>query len=274
MVGRHHFLMVDKMTGSASSPSVTTAILCLASTVTPSAFGGRSEKHFKIPAWCLQNCPCLPASHVQIPTEMSTSYFSSLFSLGTKYVNAVTLVILSVFFKRACKRSLGAWGERIAYGPGQVRFQLKILKPILPFLFIFYRGSNHNFRTTTFYLLNNFFDISFHFIFHCSLLSFLTANTYNQRSVVSALLATTTRYAMTASRDYVKSTLCLRLFLVYASRLLLRHSSASHCRMHVWNGNMLPGGVIGVFHWRNPSDRTMALGSIQRLTKMSTRNIS
>jgi hypothetical protein len=36
----------------------------------------------------------------------------------------------------------------------------------------------------------------------------------------------------------------------------------------------IPGGVIGIFHWHNPSDRTMALGSIQPLTKVSTRSIS
>ena len=32
-------------------------------------------------------------------------------------------------------------------------------------------------------------------------------------------------------------------------------------------------GVIGIFHWHNPSDRTMTLGSTQPLTEMSTRNI-
>jgi hypothetical protein len=32
-------------------------------------------------------------------------------------------------------------------------------------------------------------------------------------------------------------------------------------------------GSIGIFHWHNLSDRTMALGSIQRLTEMSTRSI-
>jgi hypothetical protein len=35
-----------------------------------------------------------------------------------------------------------------------------------------------------------------------------------------------------------------------------------------------PDGVIGIFHWHNPSGRTMALGSTQPLTEMSTRNIS
>jgi hypothetical protein len=35
-----------------------------------------------------------------------------------------------------------------------------------------------------------------------------------------------------------------------------------------------PDGVIGFFHWRNPSGRTKALGSTQPLTEMSTRSIS
>ena len=36
----------------------------------------------------------------------------------------------------------------------------------------------------------------------------------------------------------------------------------------------IPDGVIGIFHWHNPSNRTMALGSTQPLTDMSTRSIS
>jgi hypothetical protein len=36
----------------------------------------------------------------------------------------------------------------------------------------------------------------------------------------------------------------------------------------------IPDGVIGIFHWHKPSDRTMALGSTQPLTEMSTRSIS
>ena len=35
----------------------------------------------------------------------------------------------------------------------------------------------------------------------------------------------------------------------------------------------IPDGVIGIFHSHNPSDRTMALGSTQPLTEMSTRSI-
>jgi hypothetical protein len=36
----------------------------------------------------------------------------------------------------------------------------------------------------------------------------------------------------------------------------------------------LPDEVIGFFNWHNPSIRTMALGSTQPLTEMSTRNLS
>jgi hypothetical protein len=35
-----------------------------------------------------------------------------------------------------------------------------------------------------------------------------------------------------------------------------------------------PRWCNGIFHWHNPSDRTMALGSTQPLTEMSTRSIS
>jgi len=33
-------------------------------------------------------------------------------------------------------------------------------------------------------------------------------------------------------------------------------------------------GVIGIFHWHNPSGHTMALGSTQSLKEMSIMNIS
>ena len=36
----------------------------------------------------------------------------------------------------------------------------------------------------------------------------------------------------------------------------------------------IPDGVIGIIHWYNPSDRTMALRSTKPLSEMSTRSIS
>jgi hypothetical protein len=42
---------------------------------------------------------------------------------------------------------------------------------------------------------------------------------------------------------------------------------------YVFSGS-ITDGLIGSFHWHNPSGRTMALESTQPLTKMSTRTIS
>ena len=36
----------------------------------------------------------------------------------------------------------------------------------------------------------------------------------------------------------------------------------------------IPDGVIGIFHWHNPSSHTMSVGLTQPLTEMSTMNIS
>ena len=37
---------------------------------------------------------------------------------------------------------------------------------------------------------------------------------------------------------------------------------------------LISDGVIGIFHWHNPSGHTVALGLTQPLTEMSTKNIS
>jgi hypothetical protein len=47
-----------------------------------------------------------------------------------------------------------------------------------------------------------------------------------------------------------------------------------HCATNRNVAGLIPDGVIGIFHRHNPSGRTMALGSTQPLTEMSTRNIS
>jgi hypothetical protein len=47
-----------------------------------------------------------------------------------------------------------------------------------------------------------------------------------------------------------------------------------HCATSRKVAGSIPDGVTGIFHWHNPSGRTMALGSTQPLTEMSTRNIS
>jgi hypothetical protein len=47
-----------------------------------------------------------------------------------------------------------------------------------------------------------------------------------------------------------------------------------HCTTNRKVGGSIPDGVIWIFHWHNPSGRTLALGSTQPLTEMSTRDIS
>jgi hypothetical protein len=45
-----------------------------------------------------------------------------------------------------------------------------------------------------------------------------------------------------------------------------------HCATSRKVAGSIPDGIIGIFHWHNPSGCTMALGLTQPLTKMSTRN--
>jgi hypothetical protein len=52
------------------------------------------------------------------------------------------------------------------------------------------------------------------------------------------------------------------------------HSWLRHCAATLKVAGSNPDGVIGIFHWHNTSSRTMALGSTQRLTEMSARNVS
>jgi len=47
-----------------------------------------------------------------------------------------------------------------------------------------------------------------------------------------------------------------------------------HCATNRKVAGSIPDGVTGIFHWHNPSGRTMALSLTQPLTEMSTRNTS
>ena len=47
-----------------------------------------------------------------------------------------------------------------------------------------------------------------------------------------------------------------------------------HCTTSQKVAGSIPDGVIGIFHWHNPSGHIMALGSTQPLTELSTGNIS
>ena len=47
-----------------------------------------------------------------------------------------------------------------------------------------------------------------------------------------------------------------------------------HCATSRKVAGSIPDGVIEIFHWHNPSSRTMALGLTQLLTEISNRDIS
>jgi hypothetical protein len=47
-----------------------------------------------------------------------------------------------------------------------------------------------------------------------------------------------------------------------------------HCTTSRKVAVSIPDGVIIIFHWHNPSGRSVSLGSTQSVTKMSNRNIS
>jgi len=51
-------------------------------------------------------------------------------------------------------------------------------------------------------------------------------------------------------------------------------SRLRHCATCRKVTGSIPNGFTGIFHWHNPSGRTMALGLTQPLTEMSTRSIS
>ena len=72
---------------------------------------------------------------------------------------------------------------------------------------------------------------------------------------------------------------CTHSHVIYIAVVLLHwgtrwRSWLRHCATSRKVAGSIPDGVIGIFHWHNPSGRTMTLGSTQPLTQMSTRNIS
>ena len=62
-------------------------------------------------------------------------------------------------------------------------------------------------------------------------------------------------------------------FFVYQPWFYYCHGQG-HCATSRKVAGSIPDGIIGIFHWHNPSSCTMALGSTQPLTEMSTGNIS
>ena len=64
---------------------------------------------------------------------------------------------------------------------------------------------------------------------------------------------------------------CMYTFILYLFGGTRWRSWLRHCATSRKVAGSIPDGVVGFFHWHNPSGRTMALGSTQPLTEMSTR---
>ena len=96
------------------------------------------------------------------------------------------------------------------------------------------------------------------------------AGGYNQCGYLVALAYVTIHN--TNALRYFTPEVCVCV-CVYGARCWWR-SWLRHCATSRKVAGSIPDGVIGIFHWHNPSGRTMALGSTQPLTEMSTRNIS
>ena len=70
------------------------------------------------------------------------------------------------------------------------------------------------------------------------------------------------------------SLIMLYISVVFLNRGTWWRSWLRHCATSRKVAGSIPDGVVGIFNWHNPSGRTMALGSTQPLSEMSTRDIS
>jgi hypothetical protein len=70
-------------------------------------------------------------------------------------------------------------------------------------------------------------------------------------------------------RQYSQSLKPFILKLITSMNLSLLVHCTSHCATSRQVAGSIPDGVIGIFHWNNPSGRTVALGSTWPLTEMN-----
>ena len=95
----------------------------------------------------------------------------------------------------------------------------------------------------------------------------IAVNKYCSLSKRKCLLNTRTYYIHIKDQFSFLRLLQLQMVTAVAQRLRC-------CGTNRKVAGSIPDGVTVTFHWHNPSDRTMALGSTQPLTEMSTRSIS
>ena len=91
------------------------------------------------------------------------------------------------------------------------------------------------------------------------------------KSVLLFLPSNKIIFTFSAFQQYHFYFFAIKQYYCWATRW---HSRLRHCATSRKVAGSIPDGVTGIFHWHNPSGRTMALGSNQPLTEMSTRNVS
>jgi hypothetical protein len=111
--------------------------------------------------------------------------------------------------------------------------------------------------TTHLCLLHNIVITRYHDIRHRNAVSYVLPASHYQPHIHSRLCCTLLGRVIQVHRLRSKGT---------RWRSWLRQSAISRKVV-----GSIPDDVTGIFHWHNPSDRTMALGLIQSLTKMSKR---
>ena len=81
------------------------------------------------------------------------------------------------------------------------------------------------------------------------------------------------RVILAKNRAYILENIVDRLVFVVKTLSLCSVKAAADCTTSRKVAGSISDGVIGIFHWRNPSRRAIALGLTQPVTEMSTRNI-
>jgi hypothetical protein len=106
------------------------------------------------------------------------------------------------------------------------------------------------------------------------------ANVKTSVQHITCLLRSIIRYMLRPCRGHVEAIprLCTSTYTkkqsITINTLTSPYRPILHCATSQKVVGSIPDGVIGIFHWYNPTGRTIALGLTRPLTEMSTRNIS
>jgi hypothetical protein len=125
---------------------------------------------------------------------------------------------------------------------------------------------------------------------HCAGGCWMKAHEYEIRSVISV---TVVRFSVISGWNSYRNGVLVLILWVLLFFPLPRFLCSLHLRIRIsmyntprWRSwlrycsttrkvaGSIPDSATGIYHWHNPFGRTMALGSTQPLTEMSTRSIS